>query len=149
MQNLSDIARGVVWTDQTYCDFQVASGHYHSDGWISRNCEIRIYAKIAPVSLRLNFWNPDFAMRYSENTVTVTVQDETYVAARLWLGENFSFIHDFGAQAGKSIKVGIESRAYCAPNAMDRRERGIILTAGSFEFDDAEARRVAKRADGG
>ena len=134
MLDMTNSDNSVSWKDPRHTVFHVVHGYFDADGWIGGDCEFLLQTKKKPVSLSLKFWNPDFSLKYRQNRLHISVQEEKFVSPPVFLGEIFLFRYDFDKTVGKDITVKIRSEAVIPSSNIDQRERGVILASGELSF---------------
>lgn len=116
------------------------SGELYSDGWLSASFGFRFRALVDIDRIVLRLWNPDFAARYLNNHVTVSVDDVARVSPPLCPGQMVKFTHPIDLLVGDTCRMDIISEQFCEADSLDPRERGVICVGSSFSPTESGTR---------
>lgn len=104
---------------------RLAQGIINADGWTSGKLVFAFRPDHGPLQFKLDGWNPSCSPRYCVNRVTLET-DTDADSREVLLGDGFKLeviVESF------SDKCTFTTEAVMPPDALDARERGIIITA--------------------
>jgi hypothetical protein len=105
--------------------YSVTSGALHKDHWIGRETTLRIAPASEARTIRLNLWNPYYNRAYLNNQVEVSLDGRGVFSEKLQPAG--SAVIEYALSAGEPLDVAIRSEAFMESDALDPRERGIIV----------------------
>lgn len=105
-----------------------STGELWPDGWSAREVSLACRAGADVDGIEVQAWNPDWCSVYAGNVVTVAVDDAEVTTGELHMGELFRLKIDRPLRAGQAFRLRIRSTAARQADALDGRERGIVLS---------------------
>ena len=108
-------------------EVQSATGSLWPDGWISREVSLSCVALVDLSGIELQGWNPDWCAVYANNVVTLTVNGEQAQTSEMYMGELAKLRVEHAIAAGGAFVIRVSSAVARAGDALDARERGIVL----------------------
>lgn len=104
-------------------------GSYWADGWITKDVHVSCESIEDIEGLALTVWNPDSSIRYAGNTVTVVCNEQKWTTEELVMAERADLHIPISLSKGNHFTISITSTAAMQPDAMDSRERGVVLVS--------------------
>lgn len=104
-------------------------GGYWADGWIAQEVHLSCEAIDDLSGLNISIWNPDSALKYAGNVVTVACNQWKSVTEPLAMGERVDVHLPISAYSGDELEISILSSSVMKQDALDTRERGVILVS--------------------
>jgi hypothetical protein len=105
--------------------FEVLDGELHGDGWTSQRLAVRFPKEKSDRVIKASIRNPGFNEAYLRNTLTVSFDGQQVFCDVLFAGQGVQV--DQRLPAGEEILLELHSEACLLPDALDQRERGVIL----------------------
>jgi hypothetical protein len=109
-------------------EIRSATGHLWPDGWLSRDVRLTCVALTDLSGFELRGWNPDWCAVYAHNVTTFRIGAQEARTQELYMGETFRLRITAPLSRGQSFVIQIESQVARPGDALDARERGIILS---------------------
>lgn len=106
-------------------DFTVTSGELHKDNWIGAAAELRIAPAAEARTIRVTLWNPYYNRAYLNNQVEVTLDGRNVFSDKLHPARSATI--EYVLAAGEPLDIGVTSEAFMVADALDPRERGVIV----------------------
>jgi hypothetical protein len=106
-------------------NYSVTSGVLHRDHWMGRELGLRISPEAEARTIRLTLWNPYYNRAYLNNAVEVLLDGRNVFAEKLQPAR--TVVVDYALSAGEPLDVEIRSEAFLDADALDPRERGVIV----------------------
>lgn len=114
----------------------VSKGCHWRDGWITHELELLCHTEETAISgFELAIWNPDSSARYAGNKVTVTLDNLHWYTPELAMGESAKLNLAVEIPRECEFRFYIGSAVYMQPDALDSRERGVVITDLIVLFD--------------
>jgi len=108
-------------------EIQSATGQLWPDGWVSREVTLSCVAKADLPGIELRGWNPDWCAAYAGNVTSLSVDNERIATGPLYMGELFTLRIERRITSGQAFVIRIASEAARAGDALDARERGVVM----------------------
>jgi hypothetical protein len=104
-------------------------GGYWADGWITQELHLSCEAIDDLSGLNVSIWNPDSALKYAGNLVTVACNQWKSVTEPLAMGERVDVHLPIVVHGGDELEISVFSSNVMKQDALDTRERGVILVS--------------------
>ena len=125
---MNDLAEKAWLPSIANVSIESATGSLWPDGWISGEVSLLCTALADLPGIEMQGWNPDWCAVYAHNVVSLAVDDEQAITNELYMGELFLLRTNGALSKGQRFVIRIASKAVRPGDALDARERGIVLS---------------------
>jgi len=102
-------------------------GSLWRDGWMAKSVDVTCQAPSSIKAVTLQGWNPDWSSIYAGNQVSIEIGSFKVSTPPMAMGQIFELEIEVQIGAGEEFIISISSDVSRPPDALDPRERSIMI----------------------